>query len=162
QARPITALPVRPELHVPPGSWTKDMVHTPEPLTPFGADVYLPILNHAIGCVAEEFGVLIKGIEYLSLGGEVYSLTIPLVATEGRTPAGWTLATACRIVPVLRSRCHAAAQAVSSGKLDLLPKQWESEWKPMFETQIAEHLAVDLSELSDTDLLAELDQLVDL
>src|SRR5262249_46076975 len=52
QARPITALPVPPELHVPPGSWTKDMVHTPEPLTTFGADVYLPILNHAIGCVA--------------------------------------------------------------------------------------------------------------
>src|SRR5262249_44708516 len=41
-------------------------------------------------------------------------------------------------------------------------KQWESEWKPMLETEIAQHLAIDLSELTDRELLAELDQLVDL
>ena len=163
QARPITALPIRPELHVPAeGSWTKDMAHSPELLTPFGADVYLPILNHAIRCAAEEFGVLINGIEYISLGGEVYSRTRPLVGTEGRTPPWWILAIACRVVPVLRSRCRTAAQAVSSGKLELLAEQWESKWKAMFETQIAEHLAMDLSDLSDTNLLAELDHLVDL
>src|SRR5215813_2266958 len=84
QARPITALPIRPELHVPAeGSWTKDMAHSPELLTPFGADVYLPLINDATRCVAAEFGVLIKGIEYISLGGEVYSRAIPLIGREG-------------------------------------------------------------------------------
>src|SRR5262249_27211352 len=128
----------------------------------FGADVYLPLINDATRCVAAEFGVLIKGIEYISLGGEVYMRAKPLVGTEGRNPPWWILAIACRVVPVLLSRCRAAAQIVRSGKLELLSKHWESEWKPMLERQIAQHLAVDLSELSHTDLLAELDQLVDL
>jgi rifampicin phosphotransferase len=163
QARPITALPIRPELDVPAeGSWTKDMAHSPELLTPFGADLYLPLLNYAIQCAAEEFGVLIKGIEYISLGGEVYSRARPLVGREGPNPPWWILAIACRAVPVLRSRCRAAAQMVRSGKLEDLSKQWESEWKPMLETQIAQHLEIELSELTDRDLLAELDQLVDL
>src|SRR5215510_5405995 len=163
QARPITALPIRPNLRVPTeGSWTKDMIHSPELLTPFGADVYLPLLNHAIRCVAEEFGVLLKGIEYISLGGEVYSRARPLVGKEGSNPPSWLLAIACRVVPVLRSRCRTAAQIVRSGKLELFPNRWESEWRPVLETQIAQHLATELSELSDTGLLAELDRLVDL
>src|SRR5262249_5967767 len=119
-------------------------------------------LNYAIRCVAEEFGVLLKGIEYISLGGEVYSRARPLVGEEGPNPAWWLLAIACRVVPVLRSRCRAAAQIVRSGKLELFPNRWKSEWRPVLETQIAQHLATELSELSDTDLLAELDQLVDL
>src|SRR5262249_48607385 len=124
QARPITALPIRPELHIPAeGSWTKDMAHSPELLTPFGADVYLPLINHATRCAAEELGVLIKGLEYISLGGEVYLRTESLVETEGRNPPWWMLAIACRVVPVLRSRCSAAAQVVGSGKLELLAKQ---------------------------------------
>src|SRR5262249_9985915 len=120
QARPITALPIRPELHIPAeASWTKDMAHSPELLTPFSADVYLSVLNYAIQCAAKEFGVLIKGIECVSLGGEVYSRTRPLVGREGRNPAWWILAIACRVVPVLRSRCRAAAKTVKSGKLEL-------------------------------------------
>jgi len=163
QARPITALPIRPKLHSPvEGGWTKDIAHYPELLTPFGADVYLPILHDATRCAAAEFGALIRGIEYFWRGGEVYSRARPLVGKEGRNPPWWILAIACRVVPVLRSRCRVAAQVVRSKKLELLPEQWESKWKPTLETEIAEHLAMDLAQLSDTDLLAELDQLVDL
>src|SRR5215475_170824 len=55
QARPITALPTRPQLDIPvEGGWTKDTTHYPELLTPFGGDVYLPILTEATGRVAAE------------------------------------------------------------------------------------------------------------
>src|SRR5581483_9773923 len=161
QARPITALPVRPRIAVPSrGTWTKDHVHYPELLTPFGADVYLPSMDDATAHVASQFGLLIECLQSMSLGGEVYTRVARLGGKEGSAPPWWILGIASRLFPVLRSRCRAAEKAIASGELEALPARWASEWRPALEAEIGEHLRVDLVRLSDEDLLAELDALV--
>ncbi|HEY3034966.1 MAG TPA: PEP/pyruvate-binding domain-containing protein, partial [Streptosporangiaceae bacterium] len=58
QARPITALPCPPEI-VPPaeGCWEKDEEHYPMPLTPFGASVYLPAVEHGLAAMLDTWGL---------------------------------------------------------------------------------------------------------
>jgi rifampicin phosphotransferase len=131
-------------------------------LTPFGADVYLPALDHATAHVASEFGLMIEGIRSISLGGEVYTRPVPPGGKEGRPPPWWVLAIASRVVPSLRSRCRAARDVVASGKLEALPAHWESEWRAALEAEIRAHLEIELAELDEAALLAELDALVDL
>jgi pyruvate,water dikinase len=163
QARPITGLPVKPELKIPAeGSWTKDNVHCPELMTPFGADVYLPTLNHATAIVATECGLLIERLYSISIGGEVYSRVVPLAGKERKAPPWWVLALASRISPRLRSRCRVAEEVISSGKLEAFVSRWEAEWRPAFESEIGKHLEIELRDLDDLALLAELDALVDL
>jgi rifampicin phosphotransferase len=163
QARPITGLPVKPELELPAeGTWTKDNVHCPELMTPFGADVYLPTLNHATTVVAAEFGLLIEGLCSISVGGEVYSRVVPLGGKERKAPPGWVLAVASRISPLLRARCRAAEEMISSGNLEGLASRWEREWRPALEAEIGAHLEIELSDLDDLALLTEFDALIDL
>ena len=163
QARPITALPVRPVIELPTeGTWTKDLVHYPELLTPFGADVYLPALDRATAQMASQFGLLIEGLCSISLGGEVYTRTVPLGGKEGAPPPWWFLAIASRLVPSLRSRCRAAARAIGSGEVEALPVRWKEDWRPALEAEISEHTQIHPAGLSDAALLAELDTLIDL
>src|SRR5262249_37584870 len=142
--------------------WTKDNVHCPELMTPFGADVYLPTLNHATTVVAAEFGLLIDGLCSISVGGEVYSRVVPLGGKDGEAPPWWLLALASRISPRLRSRCRAAEEMICSGKLEGLASKWEAEWRPALEAEIVKHLEIELSDLDDLALLTELDALIDL
>jgi pyruvate,water dikinase len=163
QARPITNLPIKPALDVPAqGTWTKDTVHYPELMTPFGADVCLPADNDATAVVAAEFGLLIDGLRSISVGGEIYSRVLPLGGTERQAPPWWALALACRISPLLRWRCQAAEDVVSSGALPRLTTRWESEWRRAFETDIERHMHVQLSGLGDAALLRELDVRIEL
>jgi pyruvate,water dikinase len=163
QARPITGLPVKPELELPAeGRWTKDNVHCPELMTPFGADVYLPTLNHATTVVAPEFGLLIAGIRSISVGGEVYSRVVPLGGKERKAPPWWLLAVASRLSPLLRSRCRAAKEAISPGNVEGLASRWESKWRPALESEIGKHLEIELSDLDNLALLTELDALIEL
>jgi pyruvate,water dikinase len=163
QARPITALPVRPDIELPSeGTWTKDLVHYPDLLTPFGADVYLPALDHASARVASQFGLMIEGLRSISLGGEVYTRVMPPSGKEGPPPPWWVLAIASRIVPSLRSRCRAAEKTVASGDLEALPARWESDWRPALEAEIRGHQQIELSDLDDAALLSELNALIHL
>ena len=163
QARPITGLPLKPELKIPAeGSWNKDNVHCPELMTPFGADVYLPTLNQATTVVATECGLLIERLCSISVGGEIYSRVVPLGGKARKAPPWWVLALVSRISPSLRSRCRVAEEVISSGKLDDFVSRWKSEWRPAFESEIDGHLEIELCGLDDLALLAELDALVDL
>ena len=163
QARPITGLPVKPELELPvDGTWTKDSVHCPELMTPFGADIYLPTLNDATTVVAAEFGLLIAGIRSISVGGEVYSRVATLGGRQRKAPPWWVLAVASRISPLLRSRCRAAKEAISPENQERLASKWNSDWRPAFEAEIRKHQEVELSDLDDLALLTELDASIDL
>ena len=55
QARPITALPLAPEIEAPPTDqvWEKDAAHFSEPITPFGASVYIPSFEARDGSASE-------------------------------------------------------------------------------------------------------------
>lgn len=141
QARPITALPVPPDLKPPTeGFWSKDTAHFPTPLTPFGASVYLPAITESIKVFAE-LGSLLDGIDQLSMGGEVYGRAIPMDFNQ------------------LGSRAEVAQAAMDSGLPDRLLDQWAQEWRPAFAKELASLRDLDLAELDDAGLLKHLDGL---
>lgn len=163
QARPITALPVAPNLEVPSeGFWLKATAHYPTPFTPFGASVYLLLTSEVIAALAEEFGLLLEGIEELSLGGEVYERMIPLGGKDRPPPPSWAMWLAARLAPPLRRRARAAQSAVASGAPERILDSWENEWRPAFVAEIGELRSVDLASLDDPGLLGHLDRLKDL
>lgn len=163
QARPITALPVAPDIEVPPeGFWQKDSAHYPTPFTPFGASVYLPAVSEALGPVAEEFGLLLEGMDQRSLGGEVYMRMIPLGGKDRPAPPAWAMWLAARFVPQLRRRARAAEMAITSGLPEQILDRWEGEWRTAFAEEFGELRRVDLATLGDDALLGHLDRLKDL
>lgn len=163
QSRPITVLPQKPDLDLPEsGSWMKDRTHYPEPVTPFGASVYLPVLEAGIENMCEEFGLLIESVEQRSLGGEIYGRPVPAGGKEGPPPPWWVLAVLSRVVPPIRRRCAAAREALRSGLLEELPRRWWDEWRDEFIAE-AERLSVsDMVDLDDEALLRRLDEAIDL
>ena len=162
QARPITVLPRPPQVDVPAeGFWSKDTTHYPMPLTPFGASVYLEAINRAVPVMAEQLGLLFEGFEQRSLGGEVYVHFIPVGGKERPPPPPWVMWIAARILPALRRRARVAEQAIASGLSEQLLDRWETEWRDAFRDEAESLKRVDLSMLSDEDLLGHLDRLKD-
>ena len=161
QARPITVLPRPPQVDVPAkGFWTKDTTHYPMPLTPFGASVYLDTIDRAAPVMGEQLGLLFEGFEQRCLGGEVYVHFIPVGGRE-RPPPPWVMWIAARIVPALRRRTRVAENAIASGLSERLLDRWETEWRDAFRHEAESFKRVDLSALSDGDLLGHLDVLED-
>jgi phosphohistidine swiveling domain-containing protein len=163
QARPITALPVRPQMDPPAdGFWEKDGSHFPTPLTPFGASIFLPALSEALAPLAEQFGLLLEGLEFRSLGGEVYQRAIPLGGKAGPPPPSWAMWLAARLMPVMRRRARAAERVVSSNVSEQLLDRWDSEWRGAFKNEAEEFKRIELGALDGDALLAHLDRLKDM
>lgn len=163
QARPITALPVAPQVEVPsPGFWMKDTSHFPTPFTPFGASVYLPALSSVFSSLSEELGLLLDGVDQRSMGGEVYMRVVPLGGKDRRPPPPWAMWLAARLVPEFRRRGRAARAAVASRLPERILDSWDAEWRPAFAQEISDLRSVDLAALDDGALVAHLDRLRDL
>jgi rifampicin phosphotransferase len=163
QARPITALPQPPRFEVPSeGFWGKDTEHYPSPMTPFGASVYLPAIDAAMPAVRDDFGIPFDGFEQISLGGEVYGRMIPPGGKDRPAPPWWVLAIACRLAPPLRWRVRAAQRALRDDLAGQLARRWENEWRDAFRAEAASLRSLDLSGLTDEDLLDHLDRVTDL
>jgi len=161
QARPITALPVKPAIEPPGvGYWTKDDGHYPMPMTPFGASVYLPALIAAVAPMCNDFGALFEGIDQRSLGGEVYMRPIPVGGKEGKAPSWWVLWLAARLAPPLRRRARIADKAIRSGLADRMVDRWELEWREAFRAGNGTLRARDLRAMSDDELLGHLADLI--
>ncbi|MFE5671239.1 PEP/pyruvate-binding domain-containing protein [Agromyces sp. NPDC056523] len=179
QARPITAIGgTRPSqgrgtagnahdeqipvpIVVPPGDWTRDDFHEPEPISPFGRVLLTEQIIKVFPAVFEEFGVLLDRAEIQHIGGWLYMRMVPLGAPApraGRTPAPpprWLFRMLLRVHPRMRRRIRAAQLAVAEDRASAIARQWTEQWKP-------EHIAdlgrkLDLASLDDSGLTAELD-----
>ncbi len=116
QARPITVLPVEPTY--PQGNnWQKDTAHYPEPMTPFGWSAIELGVDDVRG-VFDEAGVLIRGLEEVFVGGEIYGRALPAFGSAnsaGGPPPAFVLGVASRVVPPMRRRVATAKRVVRSG-----------------------------------------------
>jgi phosphohistidine swiveling domain-containing protein len=162
QARPITNLPRRPVIEVPPGRWTKDTGHFTGPVTPAAATILLPAYEVAMEAAFADFGVPIKTIRQRSFGGEVYTQDVDLDGKHHAEapPPWWLLGLLVRVIPSLRRTMRAAEAALE--KLESYPRRWESEWRPACAARVEAALAVELGSLSDADLQRHFDELCEL
>jgi len=161
QARPITQLPRRPSIEIPPGRWTKDTGHFTGPVTPAAATILLPAYEKVLEAALADFGVPMKTIHQRSFGGEVYTQDIDLDGKHhpGAPPPWWLLGLLVRVLPSLRRRMRAAEAAMA--KLDEYPRRWDSEWRAACAARIDAARAVDLAALSDAELERHFDELCD-
>lgn len=149
QERPITALPVAPEIDIPPGTWEKDVTHSPRPLSPLAASLQ-PRTDAVVAAWTARWGLLIAGLRSESFGGEIYTQPVPLVgnADAGPPPPWWVLGALARLAPPVRRRMTAARRALAEGRDETALDLWSRRWRPWLEAEIARHRAVDLSALS--------------
>ncbi len=161
QARPITGLPVPPQIEFPPGRWMKDTSHFAGPITPAGATILLPAYEAAFAHTFEEFGIPLETILQRSFGGEVYTQDVDVGGRHypSAPPPWWVLAIAVRLVPAMRRRMKAAEDAIP--KLESYPRRWESTWRDECIKRIEAARAVDPGAMSDDELLDELQRLID-
>src|SRR6266498_4007379 len=113
QARPITALPCPPQTVAPAeGFWEKDQEHYPMPLTPFGASVYLPAVEHGLAAMLDTWGLPMQRVLQRSFGGEVYTRAVPLGGKDRKPPPWWVVWVAMRVAPPLRRRAKRIDRAL--------------------------------------------------
>jgi rifampicin phosphotransferase len=158
QARPITALPRPPEL-VPPatGFWEKDAEHYPMPLTPFGASVYLPAVEHGLAAMLDTWGLPMARVQQRSVGGEIYTRAVPLGGKDRTPPPWWVIWVAMRVAPPLRRRAKRTDRALGERLAERLIEQWPGS-REQFRRDAAALRTVDLRALADEQLVAHLDR----
>jgi rifampicin phosphotransferase len=162
QARPITGLPRRPHIEIPPGRWMKDTGHFTGPVTPAAATILLPAYEAALEAAFADFGVPMKTLRQRPFGGEVYTQEVDL---DGKhhpeaPPPWWLLGLLVRVIPSLRRTMRAAEAAME--KLEDYPRRWDNEWRAACAARIEAALAVDLGALSDAKLRQHFDELCQL
>ncbi|MEV7417376.1 PEP/pyruvate-binding domain-containing protein [Streptomyces sp. NPDC089919] len=144
QARPITAIAEAPADAVavladpPPGFWAKDSTHAPLPLLPMTRKL-LDHNNAVLRDVCAEFGLLLKGMAFETIGGWRYMGTLPLAPAD---------------VPARIGACIEAARGDRAGQVI---DEWLATVRPAFAERIAELGRADLTGLSDRDLAAHLE-----
>jgi len=159
QARPITALPVRPTFELPTnGTWEKDASHFTDPMTPIGASLYFAPFDGALTEMASTYGLLIDGAETRCFGGEMYTRIIPPGGKDGPAPPWWLMGLLLRVVPPLRAKLRTARAALAEGLPRRMLARWPTEFRPELAKRIAELRAVDLTALDDAALRAHLDR----
>ncbi|MCC7536377.1 MAG: hypothetical protein IT379_09195 [Deltaproteobacteria bacterium] len=161
QARPIVALPVRPEIEFPPGRWQKDVGHFTGPMSPFGVSVLLPVYEAAMEVALADFGMPLKTIRQRAFGGEVYTQDVDLSGEHdpGAPPPWWLLAVLVRVIPSVRRRLKVAEQGIA--RLTEYPRLWERRWRDECWKRIEAARAIEPRSLTDEQLVRELDRVID-
>lgn len=152
QARPITALPVPPEVSLPPGTWVKETDRSPEPLTGLGASLVPGIVARGMSRVFAESGGLLERLEVRSVGGELYLHVVPPGGHEGTPPPWWLLGVLARALPSMRRRMRAARRTLEPGRLASVADRWWLVERPELQRRAARLRAVDLTALDDAGL----------
>ena len=159
QSRPITTLPVPPTATLDGLGWEKDAAHYAEQFTPFGWSLFGPTVAAAGLPMADTFGLMIDGIEQVSIGGEIYVRPIPPFGSpepKGPTPPAALVGLVARVHPKLRRRMKAAKQALQSGLAERTLDMWEQSWRGEFERRTTALLGEDLTSLDDAALVEHL------
>jgi rifampicin phosphotransferase len=158
QSRPITALPIAPNIAVPKGSWQKDAAHFAEPLSPFAASIQVHSADQFLADAIATWGLLPDSMQFRVIGHEPY---IHVEPDDGgkNPPPWWLLGLVVRIVPSMRRKLRAAALAVGAGRLETMPAAWASDHRPRLRREIEQHAALDLVALDDAALFLHLEDL---
>lgn len=157
QARPITALPVKPDLPpLPDGFWTKELEHFTPPVSPMLYSIHGPNIQEASEAAFEPFGLLVKSLQLEYRAGEIYESDVPLGGEQGPPPPWWVMGALVRVIPSLRKRMNNAARAVRTDLEAQLLQLWHTDWERELQTCSDDLRAINLTALSDRELARHL------
>jgi pyruvate,water dikinase len=167
QARPITALPAPPVLPVPvpavppEGYWVREASHAPRAWSPLASSLGYEARNAALRDDMAEFGLLVDAVEFTEIGGWEYMRLVPLGGKDRPAPPSWLMPLLVRAVPTLRRRVRRSVEAVRADVAVGLIDRWYDQWRPQLSARSAQLRGVDLDSLSDAELAAHWDAVVD-
>jgi len=158
QARPITTLPDQAQEPVPvpvpvqppPGYWTREATHSPQPWTPFTRGV-IKVRNASLRYMCAELGFLLDGIEFGDIGGWEYLRLAPLGGKDRPAPPAWLMPLLIRVAP-LRPRVRSCVAAMRADVPGRLIQRWYEAWLPELTGRIARLRDAELAAYPDTEL----------
>lgn len=153
----ITPQPIPVRVETPDGYWQRDSSHAPRPNTPLYSSMVLPHMARAGGSWFDEYGFLLDGMQWREIGGWQYIRLAPLGGKDRKTPPGWLIPLIRRLDPTFRARVRACVEAVRGDRADRNLRRWQETWRPDLDSRERTMLAIDLTVLSDQDLLGHLD-----
>jgi pyruvate,water dikinase len=148
QARPITALPEPAPTPVPipieplPGFWEREATHFPDPLSPMLRSAILPLHERAMYQSMQENFLLIDGVQFREIGGWLYQRVVPMAGDAH----------------AMHRRITGLVDVVQTDKLARDVERWYTEWKPNTLTRINQLKRIELTSLSDSQLVQHLEQ----
>lgn len=161
QCRPISALPVRPRDRLDGTGWEKDVAHYTELVTPFGWSLFGPSVTAAVQAMCGDFGLMLAGLDQVSIGGEIYVRPVPAFGSpepQGSTPPAIAIGLAARLVPALRARMKTAKRAATADLASQRLVTWDERWRVEFEQRTQAMLAEDLASLDDDAMVDHLER----
>jgi pyruvate,water dikinase len=170
QARPITALPEPTIKMVPvpvdplPGFWERELAHCPYPLSPLFRTIVLPNHERAITDSMDTYSILIGGVLFREIGGWLYTRVIPLGGSEETPdrspPPAWLMPILVRLVPSIRKRVKGLVKVYREDLAAKNVERWYDEWKPNNDDRILQFKSVDITALSDGQLVKHLEDML--
>lgn len=123
-------------------TWMLDRVHAPEPITPFGSAMGA-FVTHGFGVAFEHFSVPMR-FRYKIVNGWLFATQIPL-----------------EIAPEEAERMGAEAQRRFFEALGALGELWDDDYLPEIKRRLGELATVDVAAVSDAELLAHWERVID-
>ena len=159
QARPITALPVKPEvvLPAPRETWLRADENHSQPVRPLEFAVWAPRLERTSTDVFAEVGAPVESMRYRSIGGWMYARFIPPMdqgKDDQSVPPGWLFGLLMRIIPPMRSRLRTAGRMWNSDVAERSVDEWETTGRVSMrqrtrDLRFADRRSMDDEELAD-------------
>lgn len=146
------------------GYWEREASHSPRPLTPMGSSVFIAGVNRSFPKVFDAFGLMLGRLEFREIRGYVYTRGVPYGpagSDSGRTPPKPVLWLALRLHPMLRKRTAVCKKAMLERLDKRMLARWYDEWRPSTIADIDRLRALDLTSMSNGELAAHFDELLE-
>jgi len=160
QVRPVTAVPIEPEVDVPEGQTFEREPRFYAPLNPLSFTSWLPLHGEAFTHTFARFGVPMETIDNRHLYGRVYSRAVPIPdrGKDGAAPPDPIMKLLFHLVPAIHKRMKAARQW-SDDAIHTLVDDWDATGREWTRTSTKELRERDLGAMSDDGLADHFDNL---
>jgi pyruvate,water dikinase len=166
QSRPITSLPVKPEMDLPGDreTWIRADENYAHPVRPLEFSVWAPRLEESFTKVFAEVGAPVDTMRYRSIGGWMYARFIPPM-DQGKddqpTPPAWLFGLLLRLIPPMRARLRRAAEVWRSGLGEQAMDAWEGGGRSELRARTRELRDIERASLDDVQLARHFDDVLD-
>lgn len=138
---------------IPPGFWSLELTHFPQPLTPFTASL-LHLNGDALREGFGEHGMFIDGLDMRTIRGWAYQRIVPLGGVD-RPPAPPVLQwLGMRLLPEFRERRAVARTAIRERLDQRILQDWSQTMRPRLIAEAESLAEVDADRLDDGTLRA--------
>ena len=166
QSRPVTALPIEPDVDLPGPreTWVRADDNYAHAVRPLEFSVWASRLETSTRVAYAEIGAPVESLRYRSIGGWMYARFVPHMdqgKDDQATPPAWLFGVLLRVVPLFRRMMRTAATMWASDLSTQAADEWDHGGRAAMRGRARQLRLVDRAALDDPGLLAHLDDVLD-